>query len=117
VAATENDGGMRANLGDLQKSRERLAQLEALIAKEKAKLSKGRRNIDTKFKILIGAFVESDKEQLKKLINSERFKAFLSEKDRAFVFSAASELFPDVFPAVSSDGMPDENGTQGEEKS
>lgn len=117
MAGSENDDNTRANLGDLKKSRERLAQLEALIAKEKAKVSKGRRNIDTKFKILIGAFVESNKEQLKKLVDSEQFKAFLNEKDRAFVLSAASELFPDLFPAVTSEKMPEGSKTLREEKS
>jgi hypothetical protein len=32
-------------------------------------------------------------------VDSEQFKAFLDEKDRSFISSAASELFPDIFPA------------------
>jgi hypothetical protein len=91
---------------DVMRARERIKRLQKEIEAEKKKISRGRKKVMDKFKIILGSYAMRDKEKLKNLVQSEPFKSYLSEKDKEFMAFASLTLFPDVFapssPAVTS---------------
>lgn len=62
---------------------EKHRQIAERIRKEKARLSKEARAADTRRKILVGAFVMSNKEQYETLLRSKAFDSYLTQnRDR-----------------------------------
>lgn len=79
----------------LDEKTRKLKELQREINEAKAKITKGRRSMDTKFSILIGRYIRSDLGRMTALLDSPQFQNYLNARDKEFVRVARGVLYPD----------------------